>query len=98
MVDRHYLEFRRDDKLFEHTAVFQNGAPTLTGAGDPVKLHVANVPPDFFSVVPVNPAMDRNFLLEEGQPGSGRVVLPNEQRSRGRFVADTRIYGLSIGS
>src|SRR6266404_380187 len=24
MVDRHYLEFRRDDKLFEHTDVFQN--------------------------------------------------------------------------
>jgi len=96
MVDSHYLEFRRDDKLFEHTAVFQNGAPNLTGAGDPVKLRVANVTPDFLAVVRVNPAMGRNFLPEEGQAGRGHVVLLSEKLWRGRFGADSKILGRSI--
>ncbi|HXI43401.1 MAG TPA: ABC transporter permease [Bryobacteraceae bacterium] len=96
MVDSHYLEFRRDDKLFAHTAVFQNGAPNLTGAGDPVKLRTSNVTPDFFAVLRVNPAMGRSFLPEEGQPGRGRVVVLSDKLWRGRFGADQRILGQSI--
>src|SRR5690348_8450287 len=62
MVDGHYLEFRSQDRLFERMASFTGDSANLTGAGDPVHIPIANVTPDFFPLLRVNPAIGRSFL------------------------------------
>src|SRR6266851_2750695 len=69
MLDSDYLEFRRQDQVFERIASFAGNSANLTGAGDPVHIPIANVTPDFFPVLRVDPAIGRAFLADEGQAG-----------------------------
>ena len=96
LVDRHYLEFRQQDRLFEHIATFTGNSASLTGAGDPVQLPAANVTADFFSVLRVKPAIGRGFLAGEDQPGRDKVVILGDKLWRARFNADPAISGKTI--
>src|SRR5881296_1655802 len=96
LADSHYLEFRRADGLFERLASFTGSGANLTGAGDPVRIRTANVTPDFFPVLRVNPAIGRGFLAEEDQPGRDHVVVLSDELWRDRFGADSRVLGKEI--
>ena len=96
LTDSHYLEFRRADGLFERLASFTGSGANLTGAGDPVRIRTANVTPDFFPVLRVNPAIGRGFLAEEDQPGRDHVVVLSDELWRDRFGADSRVLGKEI--
>jgi putative ABC transport system permease protein len=96
LVDRHYLEFRQQDRLFEHIATFTGNSASLTGAGDPVQLPAANVTSEFFSVLRVKPAIGRGFLAGEDQPGRDKVVILGDKLWRARFNADPGISGKTI--
>ena len=91
LADAHYLEFRRQDKVFDHIAAFGSSAFTLTGAGDPVRLAGAVVTPDFLAVLRVNPALGRGL-----QPNDKYAVLLGDKLWRTRFGADAAILGKTI--
>jgi putative ABC transport system permease protein len=96
LSDRHYLEFRRHDQLFERIATFSSSAVSLTGAGDPVRVPTVSTTPDFFAVLRVNPALGRTFLPKEDQPGRDAVAMLGDKLWRNRFGADARIVGKTI--
>ena len=96
MVDSQYLEFRRHDQQFEKIASYSSYATTLTRAGDPVRLAAAAVTPDFLRVLRVDPASGRGFNAEEGQPGSGQVVILSDKLWHGRFNRDSGLLGKTI--
>jgi putative ABC transport system permease protein len=96
LSDRHYLEFRGHDKLFEQLAAFSARPVSLTGAGEPVRLPAARVTSDFLSALRVNPAIGRAFLNEEADPGRDHVVLLGDRLWRDRFNADRHVVGQSI--
>jgi len=96
LSDRDYLEFRRQDQVFEDIATSGSSPVTLTGAGDPVRVPAATVTPGFFPILRVTPAIGRWFLPEEDQPGRDRVVVLSNKLWQSRFAADSHILGKSI--
>jgi predicted permease len=91
LTDGHYLEFRRQDQVFEHVATVGTNPVTLTGAGDPVRLTGSAVTPDFLKVLRVNPAMGRGL-----RPEDNHTVLLGNNLWRSRFGADPGILGKTI--
>jgi len=96
LADRDYLEFRRQDQVFEHVATAGTTPVTLTGAGDPVRVPAAMVTPGFFPVLRVNPEIGRWFLPEEDQAGRDHVAVLSNKLWQSRFGGDSRILGKSI--
>ena len=94
MSDRDYLEFRRQDRVFESMATFSREPVTLTGAGDPALVSVLHVTPDFLKVLGDEPGMGHGFLPED-EPDPN-VVLLGDGLWRGRFGGDPSIIGKSI--
>jgi len=94
--DRDYLEFLRQDQVFEHIATSNSSPVTLTGAGDPVRVPAATVTPGLFPVLRVNPAIGRWFLAEEDRPGRDRVVVLSNKLWQSRFSGDSDILGKTI--
>lgn len=94
MSDRDYLEFRRQDQVFESIATFGKEPLTLTGAGDPVVVSALTVTPDFLRVLRVHPAVGRDFL-PEGQTEMN-VVLLSDQLWHSRWGSDATIAGKAI--
>jgi predicted permease len=96
LSDHHYLEFREQDRMFEHVASFANVRSNLTGAGDPVQIPVPTVTLDFFTVLRVNPEIGRGFLAGEDEPGRDSVVVLGNGLWRRRFNSDPQILGKTI--
>ena len=94
MVDSHYLEFRGQDRLFEHIATFVATSANLTGGGEPAHLAAANVTPDFFGVLRMNAAMGRTFLANENQ--DSHVAVLSDKLWRSRYGADPRTLGRTV--
>ncbi len=65
MVDRDYLQFRRQNHSFESLTALDNAAGgrkmTLTRQGEPVQLKAAIVGPDFMRVLRVQPSLGAHF-------------------------------------
>src|SRR5688572_28226062 len=96
LSDRHYLEFRRHNRLFEQIATFGAYPVNLTGNGEPLSVPAASVTADFHALLRVNPALGSTFLPEEDQPGRDHVVLLSDRLWRGHFAADPHIVGNTI--
>ncbi len=94
MSDRDYIDFRRQDRVFESLCSFGQDPVTLTGAGDPVVVSALDVTPDFLEVLRVRPAIGRAFL-PEGQTDTN-VVLLSDRLWRSRFGGDPTIPGKAI--
>ena len=96
LSDHDYLEFRDQDRLFEHLASFTGTRANLTGAGDPAQIPAANVTTDFFATLQVNSEIGRGFLAEEDQPGHDNVVVLSNKLWKERFGSDPQILGKTI--
>jgi len=96
LADRNYLQFRREDRLFEHIAAFTANSVSLTGVGDPVRIAGAGVTAEFFATLRVQPMIGRSFLADEDQPGRNHVTLLSDKLWRSRFGAEPRVLGQSI--
>jgi len=55
LSDGDYLEFRDQDRLFEHLTSFTASRVNLTSAGDPAQIPAASVTIDFFSTLQARP-------------------------------------------
>ena len=96
LSDSDYLEFREQDRLFEHLTSFAASRVSLTGAGDAVQIRGASVTTDFFSTLQANTEMGRGFLAEEDQPGRDNVVVLSSKLWNERFGSDPQILGKTI--
>jgi putative ABC transport system permease protein len=57
-----FLDWQRDNAVFEFMAAQTGGAATLTGVSEPVQLRGARVSARFFDVFKIRPALGRTFL------------------------------------
>jgi putative ABC transport system permease protein len=69
---------------------------TLSGAGEPERIVLAGVSPEFFPLLGVQAAKGRTFLPDEDQPGASRSAVLSDGLWRRRFGADPAIIGKSI--
>ncbi|MEE8584242.1 MAG: ABC transporter permease [Acidobacteriota bacterium] len=69
---------------------------TLTGAGDPIELVVAEVLAHHFELLGATPALGRTLLPEDNQPGAEPVAILSHSLWQGRFGGDPAILGQAI--
>jgi len=93
MLDRHFDEVRRGARSFEAIATFATRLATLTRAGDPARLDVVGVSPEFFSVLGVRPGLGRLFDSTEVQGAGAPVAILSDALWRLRFGADSAVLG-----
>ncbi|MBZ5577334.1 MAG: ABC transporter permease [Acidobacteriia bacterium] len=96
LFDRHYLEFHRQDRVFESLTTYGTSTASLTGAGEPVRVTAASVTADFFSVFRAHPALGRTLAPGEDQPGHDAVAMLSDRLWRSHFGADTHVLGRTI--
>jgi putative ABC transport system permease protein len=91
---RHFHEWRTHCRSCEEVSLFQGADLTLVGAGEPVRLPALQVSFNFFRTLGVQPAIGRDFVLEE-EGNAGEVIL-TDALWHSRFAGDRSIVGRTI--
>ncbi len=77
-------------------AAYSGKELNLTGMGDPVRLHGAEVSAEFFSVLGVNATLGTTFQKGQDQPGKDNLVILSQALWRDKFSSDPNIVGRSV--
>ena len=85
------LRWLQHVQSFESAAAYQPGSISLTGDGQPETIHAAQITPDFFRVVGVEPALGRDF--RSGAHGVAAGALLSWSLWQRRYHADPNIVG-----
>ena len=91
-----FLDWQKENAVFDVMAAQTGGDLTLTGAGDPVQLRGARVGAHYFDIFNIKPALGRTFLPDEDQPGKEHVVVLSNNLWKNQFGGDPEIVGRSI--
>jgi putative ABC transport system permease protein len=89
-------DFRRQNRSFEHLSAYGRERFNLTGREQPEVILGAQVSPDFFQMLKVDPSPGRGFRQEEGRPGQARVAVLSHGLWQRLFGADPKIVGRPI--
>lgn len=91
-----FLDWKKQNTVFEDVAAFGGSTATLTGDGDPEQLSGTAVTPGYFEVVGVQPALGRVFQPEEYQLGTDRVVILGHDLWQRRYGGDKNIINRNV--
>src|SRR5260370_24972971 len=91
-----YIDWRRQNHVFEQMAIFRGSSVNLTGGGKPEFLLAATVSADFFSVLGVRPMLGRTFVAGADEIGQEHEVVLSDAFGRSRFAGDRNIVGRQI--
>src|SRR3954471_6214752 len=90
-----FLDWQKQNTLFESMAAFAERSFNLTGVGEPERLEGRRVSANLFDLLGVRPIVGRNFVPDEDKPGT-RVALLNESLWRRRFGSDPGVIGRAL--
>ena len=102
MIDRSevtgpdFLEWRKQNTVFEHIAAVQVIGFSLAGIDEPEQISGAKVSPAFFSVMGLKPIAGRDFRPEEEQVAASKEIILSSQLWRRRFNLNANVIGTSI--
>jgi putative ABC transport system permease protein len=91
-----FLDWKKQNTVFEDVAAFGGATATLTGDGDPEQLSGTAVTPGYFEVVGVHPALGRTFQPEEYELGKDRVVILSHGLWQRRYGGDKNILNRTV--
>jgi putative ABC transport system permease protein len=91
-----YLDWQKDNTVFEYMAAQTGGSVTLTGTNEPVQLRGARVSPHYFDIFGIKSALGRTFAADEDQLGKQRVAVLSHALWDSQFGADPNVIGRSI--
>jgi putative ABC transport system permease protein len=91
-----YVDWARQNAVFEYMAAEAAWRATLTGGDEPVLIQGARVSARYFDIFGVKPALGRTFRPGEDQPGQDGVVLLSHVLWESRFGADPAMLGRDI--
>jgi putative ABC transport system permease protein len=91
-----YLDWSKQNAVFEYMAAEAGWRATLTGGDEPVWIRGARVSPHYFDIFGVKPALGRTFRSDEDQAGNDRVVLLSHSLWENRFGSDPAMLGRDI--
>jgi putative ABC transport system permease protein len=91
-----YVDWKEQVKAFESLAAYYNSFVSLTGAGKPERLVAAQVTPNLFPTLGVEPLVGRWFVSPEGLPGQRAVAILSYDLWQRRFGSDRGIVGQTI--
>jgi putative ABC transport system permease protein len=91
-----YLDWRRQNHVFQQMAIYSGASLNLTGGGKPEYVLAAAVSSDFFSVLGVSPLLGRTFVAGEDKIGQEHEVVLTHAFWQSRFGGDRGIVGRAI--
>jgi putative ABC transport system permease protein len=91
-----YLDYRSQNKTFEHFAAYMGLSLNLTGSGEPERLTATGVTGNFFDAFGVRPLIGRAFSLENEKPGQDQVTVLSHAFWQQRFAGDPNIVNKTI--
>ena len=91
-----FREWRRQAQSFEQLEAGAFFEMNLTGDQPAEQINTAMLTPRYFSLYRMRPALGREFVEEEGQPGHGQVAVLDYHFWQRRFGGDERIVGQAI--
>ena len=86
----------RDNHVFDAVAAFQGVDMDLTGAGDPVRVSVAAVSPQFFAALGALPAKGRALQPVDFDPKAPRGIVISDRFWRTQFGSRADILGATV--
>jgi putative ABC transport system permease protein len=91
-----YLDWERQNHVFEGMAIYTFHGFTLTGSDKPEQIDACAATAGFFSTLGVQPMLGRVFLPEEDQPGRSNVVVLSHRFWQEHFGSNPGIVGHDI--
>ena len=91
-----YLDWQKQNHVFERMAALGLGRFTLTGRGEPESVAGSNVAADFFTLLGVLPDRGRSFVSDDDQPGHGNVVVVSHAFWQSHFGGNPNALGQTL--
>jgi putative ABC transport system permease protein len=91
-----FLDWSKDNEVFDFMAAQTGGAATLTGRGEPVQIRGGRVSARYFDIFGIQAERGRTFLPGEDERGNDRVVVLSHALWVDQFGADPAIIDRTI--
>jgi putative ABC transport system permease protein len=91
-----FLDWQRQNQVFDEIAAFQGQNFNLTGVDRPERLSGWNVSANFLTALGIKPFLGRDFLPQEDQPGGPPVVVVTYGLWQRRFGGDPGLVGRAL--
>jgi putative ABC transport system permease protein len=91
-----FLDWSRDNEVFDFMAAQSGGAATLTGRGEPVQIRGDRVSARYFDIFGIQAEHGRTFLPREDERGNNHVVVLSHALWVSQFGADPAIVDQTI--
>jgi putative ABC transport system permease protein len=90
-----YVDWRKQNTVFDDIAAFRNRSANLTTGGPPENVPGCGVTPNFFQLLGLPPLLGRTFTEEEGRRRDPLVVL-SFSLWQSRYAGDPHLVGRPI--
>ena len=91
-----FIDWSAQSHSFQQMAAYRGGAYNLSGGDRPERIRGLQVSTGLLRMLDVKPALGRDFLPEELQPGRSHVALLTDDLWRSHFAADPHVLGRTI--
>jgi len=91
-----FLDWQKDNSIFDFMAAQTGGPATLTGVSEPVQLRGARVSSSYFEIFGIKAALGRTFLPDADQLGKDRVVILSHALWISQFGGNPSIINRTI--
>src|SRR5215471_4377337 len=88
-----YLTVREEGRAFEEIGVWGGGAASISGIGDPERVHAVTVTDGVLKALGTQPRLGRVFTREDDTPGTPETVILSWGYWQGRFGGDASVIG-----
>ena len=91
-----YLVYREEGRMFEDVGLWNTGAVSVTGSGEPERVRVLNVTDGTLPLLRVRPFLGRFFTADDDSPRTPERVILNHAYWERKFGRDGAIVGKSL--
>jgi predicted permease len=88
-----FVDWRRMNTTFSAMAAYRSVGFTLTGSGEPERLHGEMISAGFFEILGVNPLLGRTFTADEDRLGANPTCMITEALWKRKFGGRSDIIG-----
>jgi predicted permease len=96
MAPSYYFTYREDGRVFEDVGLWNGGAVSVTGTGEPERVQVLFVTDGTLSLLHVNPILGRHFTKDDDSPKTPERVLLSHAYWERKFGSDQGVVGKSV--
>jgi len=96
MAPSYYFIYREEGRVFEDVGLWNGGAVSVTGTGEPERVQTLFVTDGTLKLLHVNPILGRHFTAEDDSPKTPERVLLSHAYWERKFGSDQAVVGKSV--